>query len=162
MFLIGCFNSYFYPMKYKEEIIEISKKYSIDSALVASIINVESSYDKDVVSNKGAVGLMQLLPSTAEWIAQYNKFDFSEEKLFQPYFNIELGTCYLKYLINIFDDEKNGICAYNAGIGNVQKWLMNKEYSDDGLHLKEIPFEETDNYLNRVYKNYYYYKNRYK
>lgn len=159
---IGCFFAYFYPIKYQDEIKFYSKKYNLNSALIASVINVESGYDEEIISNKGAIGLMQLMPSTAEWVANRNGIYYNEDKLFEVSYNLNLGCYYLSYLIDYFNSEENGVCAYNAGLGNVQNWLKNKEYSQDGKKLKIIPFNETKDYLNKVYKNYHYYKNRYK
>ena len=149
-------------MKYSEEIRQVSQQCGVDSALLASVANVESGFRSDAVSSKGAVGIMQIMPSTAKWVAQKYKKDFSEEKLKDEEFNIMLGGYYLSYLIDYFGDTKLGICAYNAGQGNVAKWLNDKDYSLDRKKLDKIPFEETRNYLNKVNKNYYYYKNRYK
>lgn len=161
-FLIGSFNAYFYPMTYKNEIITYSNKFGVTSALVASVANVESNFHEDAVSNKGAIGVMQLLPSTAEWVAKKMNIEYSEEMLLNGAYNIKIGSFYLSYLIDYFDSEKLGICAYNAGQGNVSAWLKNSNFSKDGKNLDKIPFKETENYLNKVYKNYNYYKNRYK
>ena len=161
-FCIGAFNECFYPMTYKEEIYTLGNTYGVKSALIASVANVESNFKEEAVSNKGAVGVMQLMPSTAEWLANKLGIEYYEKKLFEGEYNLELGSYYLAYLINYFKDEKLGICAYNAGQGNVSLWLKNKDYSKDGKTLDKIPFEETKNYINKVYKNYNYYKNRYK
>lgn len=149
-------------MTYREEITSFGNAYGVKSALVASVANVESNFNENAVSNKGAVGVMQIIPSTAQWLASKIGEEYSEEKLLDGKFNLKLGTYYLSYLINYFGNEKLGICAYNAGQGNVSSWLKNGEYSKDGKNLDKIPFEETKNYLNKVYKNYNYYKNRYK
>ena len=161
-FFIGAFNAYFYPMTYKEEIQLYSKNYEVSGALIASVANVESNFKEDAVSNKGAKGIMQLMPNTAKWIAGKIGENYSDELLTQGEYNIKLGSYYLSYLIKYFQDEKLGVCAYNAGQGNVSSWLKNQEYSKDGKTLIKIPFPETQNYLNKVYKNYNYYKNRYK
>ena len=161
-FIIGSVQSFFYPMSYKTEIEEVSQKYNIDGALIASVINVESGFNEKAISNKGAVGIMQIMPSTAKWIAQKNKIDYDEKMLENPYYNIQIGSIYLSYLINYFNDKELGICAYNAGQGNVSNWLKARQYSKDGKTLDTIPFNETKDYLNKVNKNYYYYKNRYK
>ncbi len=161
-YTIGCFYAYFYPMTYADTIVEYSNSYNVDSALVASVVNSESSFKNDVKSQKGAIGLMQLMPTTAEWVATKLNEEYSEEKLYEPEYNIKLGTYYLGYLIEYFGDTELGLCAYNAGQGNVSNWLLNKEYSTDGKTLTKIPYKETENYLNRVYKNYHYYKNKYK
>lgn len=161
-FCLGAFNAFFYPMTYKEEISILGNTYGVKSALIASVANVESNFNEDAISNKGAVGVMQLMPSTAQWLAGKIGEEYSEDKLLKGEFNLKLGAYYLSYLIGYFGDEKLGICAYNAGQGNVSSWLKNEEYSKDGKNLNKIPFEETKNYLNKVYKNYKYYKNRYK
>lgn len=161
-FSISCLNGYLYPMKYKEEIISSAQEFSVDSSLVASVANVESGYRADVVSPKGAVGIMQLLPSTAKWLAENLGEEFEEERLFEPEYNIRLGSCYLSYLLKTFEDEKSAICAYNAGQSKVKSWLENEEFSSDKVTLKKIPFPETENYLNKVLKNLRVYEKRYK
>ena len=137
-FCIGAFFSYNYPMKYSSEIKRYSKEFDINSALVASVANVESNFREDVISNKGAKGIMQLMPATAEWVAGKINQDFEEERLLDGEYNLMLGSYYLSYLINYFNSEKLGVCAYNAGQGNVAAWLKNKDYSDDGKSLKKI------------------------
>ena len=162
IYTVGCVFSYFYPMSYSQEIVKYAELYNINSALVASVINTESGFNEHAKSIKGAIGLMQIMPTTAEWVSNIIGIDFDEKNLYQPEYNIEIGTYYLSYLKNCFDDEKLALCAYNAGQGNVKKWLNNKEYSSNGKTLDYIPYQETKNYLNKVYKNYHYYKNKYK
>ncbi len=162
IFLIGCFNAYFYPMKYNEEIKIYAEKYQVEASLVASVACAESGFNENAISSKGAVGIMQLMPETAEWLCSKIGIDYDKEKLIDVNYNIEIGTYYLSYLINLFDNQKVALCAYNAGIGNVRNWLKNREYSKDGKTLNKIPFDETNNYVKKVNKNNYYYKNKYK
>lgn len=159
---LSCFYSYFYPMTYSEEIQEISNQYDVDSALIASMVNAESGFKEKAVSSKGAIGLMQLMPSTAEWLAGNMDVEYNEELLYTAEYNLRLGIFYVNYLINVFNSEKLVLCAYNAGPTNVKNWLNNKEYSQDGKTLLKIPYNETKVYVNKVYKNYHYYKNKYK
>lgn len=161
-YLVGCFYAYFYPMKYKDEIYEYSSQYQVEAALVASIANTESGFNEKSCSSKGAVGIMQLMPSTAKWLADKMGEQYSEGMLYDGSYNIKLGSYYISYLISQFEDEKVALCAYNAGQGNVREWLKNSEFSADGKTLDKIPFKETKNYISKVYKNYNYYKNRYK
>ena len=161
-YTVGACYAYFYPMTYKEQITQYSKQYDVDAALIASIANVESGFNNNAVSNKGAIGVMQLLPSTAEWLAEKLKMSYSKDQLFDEEYNIKLGTFYLSYLISYFGNEKSAVCAYNAGQGNVKNWLANKEYSSDGKMLSKIPFKETENYLKKINKNYSFYKTKYK
>ena len=161
-FLIGCFNAYFYPMKYSETIERVAGEYQISASLVASIANAESGFNENAVSKKGAVGIMQIMPETARWLADKMHIEFSEDMLKDAEYNIQMGAFYISYLKEIFSNQKVVLCAYNAGIGNIKKWLKDDRYSSDGQSLKEIPFKETKNYVNRVLKNNYYYKKKYK
>ena len=96
---------------------------------------------------------------TAEWIA--GKIGRSDYDLFNENDNIEFGTYFLSYLLSCFQDEKLAICAYNAGQGNVYRWLTTKEYSLDGKTLDKIPFKETREYLEKVEKNMKIYQNKF-
>ena len=158
---LGSFYAYFYPMKFCDEIKEYSTEFGVEPALVASVINVESGYREKAISSKGAQGLMQIMPSTGEWLAGKIGEKYEDNVLLEGKFNIKIGTYYLSYLINQFGDKKLALCAYNAGQRNVKEWLKNSEYSQDGKTLKKIPFLETENYIKKVEKNYSYYKNRY-
>lgn len=149
-------------MTHSEKITNYGEKYNINPAIIAAVANVESGFNEEAVSNKGAVGLMQLMPSTAKWLAGKAGVDYNEESLKQVDYSLNLGSLYLSYLIDFFQDERLGICAYNAGQGNVSSWLSNKNYSSDGKTLTVIPFAETRNYLVKVLNNYNYYKNKYK
>ncbi len=149
-------------MKYQEEIIENAKLNDLSPALIASIINVESGFRKDVVSNKGAIGLMQIMPQTAEWICSKNSLNFDELDLKDEKTSIKLGSQYLEILTNTFENLDSAICAYNAGPSKVKSWLANEEYSKDGVKLNKIPYKETSDYLNKVKKNLRHYSNRYK
>ena len=148
-----------YPLKYKDYILEASKQYNVEPYLVASIINSESSFDKCVVSQKGAVGLMQIMPSTASMVAKQLKL--SEYDLFDEQTNIKIGTYYLSTLLSYFGDLSVAICAYNAGPTRVKSWLENEEFSGDGKTLDSIPYAETQRYLANVLKNIKFYQNRF-
>jgi len=91
-FCVGAFYSFNYPMKYSQVIKEFSADYKVESALIASVVNVESSFREGVVSSKGAVGLMQLLPSTAEWLSGQMGEAFEEEKLKEAKYNLKLDN----------------------------------------------------------------------
>ena len=140
----------FYPLKFKEEIIKYSNKYSIDTALVFSVVKCESSFNPKAVSDKGAIGLMQITKPTANYIAQ--KLKVSDYDLFNAESNLNFGCYYLSYLYERFKDTDTVIVAYNAGEGNVSNWLRNKNYSFDGVSLYKIPFPETRLYLKEINK----------
>ena len=144
-----------YPIGYKNYINKYSKEYGIDPYLTASIINVESNFDVKAKSSKDARGLMQISPVTADWAAkELDLTDFTLESLYEPDINIRIGCWYLSVLAKEYDNNLEVIlAAYNGGSGNVNKWLSNKKYSDDGRNLKEIPFKETKEYVEKVIKN---------
>ena len=131
-----------YPVKYESEIKSAAAENGLADELVAAVVWTESGFDAGARSRRGASGLMQLMPATAKWCADVLGVEYEEEMLFDAKYNIRLGTFYLKYLYEKFGDERLALAAYNAGEGNVMKWL------DAGL--KEFPFKETANYVERV------------
>ncbi|WP_238886314.1 lytic transglycosylase domain-containing protein [Clostridium sp. YIM B02551] len=152
-----------YPLKYKDYILKYSKENGLDPYLVMSVINTESKFNKDVASKKQAIGLMQLTEPTAEWIAKsMNDINFKSEDLFDPEKNIKMGCWYLKNLQEEFGTTELVLAAYNAGRGNVSKWLNNSDISKDGKNLHNIPYGETDKYIKKVKVNYNIYKLLYK
>ena len=156
----GLIKRYEYPLKYKEEIISVSNAFGFESALIFSMVKTESSFNEKAQSKKGAKGLMQLLDSTAKFVAEMQgveKYD-----IFNVQTNLSFGCCYLKYLSKKFTNLKTAIVAYNAGEGNVNEWLKNKEYSKDGRNLIKIPFRESEEYLEKIEKSLSNYKKLYK
>ncbi len=156
LFIISAYayveRKFIYPLAYQETVFKYSNEYSLDKPLVFAIIKVESGFNKNAHSNRGAVGLMQITPTTAEYIAKLlNEKDYNlkDEKT-----NIRYGCYYLRYLLNKFIKVDTALCAYNAGEGRVDGWLKNKEYSDDGISLFNIPFAETKEYINKINKSY--------
>ena len=143
-----------YPIKYKDLIVEYSVKYNLEPELVSSLIGAESGFDKDAVSNAGAVGLMQVLPSTAVEIS--NKLGVEYYDLHSPRDNIEFGCYYLKYLLDYYKgDVVYSLCAYNAGINNVKYWDFNGD-------VDKIPIKQTKNYVKKILRSYWMYGNIYK
>lgn len=149
--IIGAF-LIFYPLAYRENIISIANEYNLPPVLIASVINAESGFDTQAVSSVGAVGLMQLMPETAEFIANKEGITFDKSRLFEPEYNITLGTAYIKYLVDTFSDTDTALCAYNAGPTRVKEWLLNPEFSD-GERLTSTPYPATNYYLSKIKQN---------
>ncbi len=151
-----------YPMKYTEYIFEYAKEYNIDPVLLCAVINVESNFDKDAASHKGAKGLMQLMEPTADWGAEKIGLEnFTFDQLGDPETNIRIGSWYLSTLGKQYNqDLELMLTAYNAGSGNVSKWLKDARYSKDGATLHYVPYAETRNYIRRVMNNMYVYRFR--
>lgn len=143
-----------YPIKELAIITKYSQENNLDIAMVFSIINIESSFRPNVKSKADAIGLMQLKVATANDMAQMqNESVVTEIDLFDKEINIKYGCRYLRYLIDYYDNEKLALCAYNAGLGNVNTWLLNKNYLDSDGMLIIIPYPETEQYLNKYEKN---------
>lgn len=157
---VGIFYYVKYPIKYNNEIIAYSVENDLDPTLVASLINVESSFKANSKSKTGAIGLMQIMPKTGEFVATMLNEDFNEENLYNPKTNIKYGCRYLKYLKEKFNDEKTMLIAYNAGEGSVNLWLKNKEYSNNGVNLNTIPYKTTSDYVQKIIHGEKYYKSR--
>lgn len=143
-----------FPVKERKFLEEICNKYNLELSLVLSVINIESGWDEKAVSHSGAMGLMQVMPTTAKEVAEkLSLSDFTEEDLYDANTNIEIGCFYLRYLLDTFgDDEKLALCAYNAGPNKVREWQTNDEYWD-GKDLVKIPYKETAKYIKKAKLN---------
>lgn len=154
--------TYVYPLEYKDEVLEYSQKYNLDPYLVFAVINAESGFDKHATSSKNARGLMQITESTAKEVNEItNSVDsLDEENIYNEDINIELGCQYLASLISRYNGNYYlAICSYNAGIGNVDKWISQGQITEElNTTNIELPFKETTRYLKKVIHNYKMYK----
>ena len=149
-----------YPLSYETEITAASEKYHVDKALIYGVIKTESNFDPQAVSSAGAIGLMQIMPDTFTWLQTYYKEEntYTTDDLYDPTINIDYGVELLSILLEKYGNEETALCAYNGGVGHVDEWLKNPQYSDDGKTLKEVPFGETDRYRRLVEQNKSIYK----
>jgi len=152
-----------YPIDYEEEIIASTKQFDVDPFLVLSIIQVETRFEEDKVSIKGATGLMQIMPDTANWIVKNGPFSADSIKFVnKPEINIKFGTWYLKQLEHQFNgNQVVMVAAYNAGPGNVSKWLQSGVWDGTYVGIKNIPFGETRHYIQRIFHFYERYQSIY-
>ena len=139
----------FYPVSYATQINGSAARHDVDPCLVAAVIKCESDWDPSAQSGAGAVGLMQLMPETAQELADLGVVDAAEydvSRLTDPSVNIEYGTAYLAYLSQELGSTDEVIAAYNAGLGTVRSWLA------DGTQgvAEAITYPETRLYLQRV------------
>lgn len=143
-----------FPRPYRAEV----RESGLQEALVYSVMKAESGFDEDAKSKAGAVGLMQLLPATAEFICGLSGIPFEAERLTEGEYNVRLGCAYLLYLFGKFECEETALCAYNAGEGTVSEWLKNPAYSRDGRTLEKIPYAETAEYVKKIGKYQKFYR----
>jgi soluble lytic murein transglycosylase len=145
-----------YPFSYREVIVEEAKKNNLDPLLIAAVVWVESSFNDNAESAKGARGLMQVMPETGTWAAeQIGLENFSKEKLFDPHINITIGTWYLGDLFRQFDGNPYvALAAYNGGRGHVRRWLQEGIWDGSRESLTDIPFPETRSFVIKVEQAY--------
>lgn len=153
-----------YPKKYENIVKTYAQKYQVDELLIYAIIKAESNFKEEVVSNSGAIGLMQIMESTAEEIAnELNIEDFTGiEDLKNIETNIEFGVKYFSDLLKEYDNNYLlALAAYNAGKGNVIKWINNGIIKSDGSDIENIPFKETNIYVRKIVRDYEIYQKIY-
>ncbi|HOK09563.1 MAG TPA: transglycosylase SLT domain-containing protein [Candidatus Hydrogenedens sp.] len=154
-----------FPMPYYQSVLHWSKKVDVNPFLIWSIMKQESSYRTSVISTSNARGLLQLIPSTAKWIANKDDrlkgIDYFLWKY--PEYNIALGSVYFRYLLDRFNGNVvYAIAGYNAGPGRVDEWKRNIKDNDLETFIENIPFKETRNYVKKVLGNYAGYHSIYK
>lgn len=153
-----------YPLYHYDMIEQNASDFQVDPMLVAAIVRVESKFKETNVSHAGAIGLMQLMPESASWIAGQSGLAYnSPEDLAQPQINIRLGSWYVAYLDKRFKGNLvAAIAAYNSGPSRVERWLSDGTWDGTVEHLEQIPVGETRHFVQRVLYSYERYKDIYK
>lgn len=150
----------FYPVPYAAWVREAARSFDVDPHLVVAIMRTESHFRPDAVSPRGARGLMQLMPETALWAAEQVRMrDYTPERITDPQVNIALGTWYLRFLLDTFQQRALlAVAAYNAGPGAVQAWVEQGIWEGTLATADSIPFAETRQYVYRVLDAYRLYR----
>ena len=150
-----------YPVYMTKEINISGEKLEVDPFLIAAIIREESYYNESAKSRTGAIGLMQLMPQTANYML--NKLNASNTAdIEDARTNLYLGSNYLKYLKDKFNNDLYVVAAYNGGEGATGKWVKNFNGEDYDEFIEDIPYDETKNYVKKVFRTYQMYKKIYK
>lgn len=152
-----------YQKSYSEYVYKYSEENNIDPLLIFSIIKVESNFNKDAVSGSGAIGLMQLMEPTAKEIEiELNEDLDLPEGLYDSEVNIKIGIKYFSKLMKKYGDNYLlAVAAYNAGIGTVDKWIIDGVLEADGSNIENIPYKETNNYVRKIVRDFEMYKKLY-
>ncbi len=152
-------NQFLYPLAYSDIIERIAQRYEIDPLLVLSIIREESRFDPDATSTAGALGLMQLMPTTAQRFDRNLKLGINNPKdILNIKNNLHIGIYYLSNLVKDFGSYTYAIAAYNAGEDAVKKWLKVGKYKSVDEFIEDIPYNETRNYVKKVLTTFFEYK----
>lgn len=141
-----------YPRPYEELVDREAQEFSLDKNLIYAVMRSESRFRADAKSRAGAMGLMQLTPATFEWIGSLYPPENGGRDVLDPGDNIHCGCALLRLLLDQYGSLDVALCAYNAGMGNVESWLGEEKYSHDGESLHTIPYPETDSYVKKVKK----------
>lgn len=148
------------PVGFRDEVKMASEEIGIDKALIFAVISVESNFDPKARSVKGAVGLMQLLPSTARLVASriLSKTELSR-RVWNPRINVLLGSAFLKELLNHFRGQVVlALAGYNAGVGVARSFYKRFKRLDADLFLEILPYKATAHYVKKVLAMYSAYK----
>jgi soluble lytic murein transglycosylase len=147
-----------YPLAYWPEVSKEADRSRLDPLLLLSLMREESRFDYEAFSPAGAVGLMQLMPSTAERTARAAGIVLEDsEELFSAETNIVIGAQYFRSLVNEFGSVTPSLAAYNAGEIAVRKWLLRGDYSSYDEFVEDIPYKETREYVKRIMRSYFHY-----
>lgn len=152
-----------YKKDYKAYVQKYAQEYNVDENLIYALIKAESNFNSNAKSSKDAIGLMQLMESTAQDVCKKTDLQISSdelsEKLLEPDININIGTKYLSILIQKYGNIEIAITAYNAGIGTVDNWIEKGIINSDGSNVENIPYKETNNYVRKILRDYKIYTN---
>ena len=151
-----------YPKTFKEYVSIYSEEYNIDENLIYALMKAESNFKSKAVSNRGAIGVMQLMEETALDVAKKAKIDIDEnnlkQELLKPEVNIKIGTIYIKTLLDQYQNVEVALAAYNAGIGTVNTWIEEGIIKKDGRDIENIPYKETNQYVRKILRDYKIYE----
>ena len=145
-----------YPLEYSDLVEKAAAKYDLDPNLIYGVIHTESGFNPNAESSAGARGLMQVMPSTLDWLAgmRGESGQVTADDLFTPSVCIDYGCYLLRYNLDLFaQDETSAVAAYNAGFGKVQEWVTDGSVSSNGKTIdkpENIPIKETRDYVSKV------------
>lgn len=139
-----------FPLVHTQSIMQEAHRHQIDPSLIFAVTRQESAFVNNAKSSAGALGLMQLMPSTAHMVAKKHQINIHGQKLFEPATNIRLGTSYLRMMLDSYQNHPAlAAAAYNAGPGRIRKWLPEKAMPADAW-VETIPIRETRDYVQNV------------
>ncbi len=143
-----------FPLPYRASLERFTAQYNIDPFLMAALIRQESEFDPQAVSVTGARGLSQIQPTTGREQAQKLKLVFTPAKLFQPDFNLQLGTFYFDWLSKQLNGDLEAVLAsYNAGMSRAKQWQKWGDFREPAEFIETIPITQTRDYVQAVRRN---------
>ncbi len=152
-----------YPLPFRSNLEQLARERDLDPFIVAGLIRQESEFDAGAISRSNARGLTQVMPSTGSWLAgKMGLGRYSTAMLHVPETNLNLGTYYMRMMLNQLDQNwEFMLAAYNAGKGRVDRWRTWFDYREPAEFVESIPFDETRNYVQVVLRNADFYRRLY-
>ena len=149
-----------YPTPHRDAVSAAARQWGLDEALMYAIIRQESRFMPEARSRVGATGLMQLMPATARWVArQIPVQHYKPELLTRPDINVNMGTYYFGRVLAELGHPMLATAAYNAGPGRARRWREERAL-DGAVYAETIPFNETRDYVKKVFANAWFYRHR--
>ncbi len=147
-----------YPLAYWQTVSEISDLYTLDPFILLAVMREESRFDPNARSIAGALGLMQIMPHTADSLNKHLKMDIDDASdIYNVRTNITVGAYYLNSLLKEFGSLPLALAAYNAGHDRVREWVKEGKYRSHDEFIEDIPYDETKTYVKRVLLTYFTY-----
>ncbi|HEX2714577.1 MAG TPA: lytic transglycosylase domain-containing protein, partial [Candidatus Acidoferrales bacterium] len=142
-----------FPLPFEVSLRSAAARNKVDPMLVAGLIRQESTFQPDALSPAGAIGLMQVLPRTAKRLARRLKLGYARSKLFNPEYNLLVGSLYLADLLRGEGSPEAALAAFNAGEERVAGWRAERRFEEPAEFVESIPFTETREYVQIVMRN---------
>jgi soluble lytic murein transglycosylase len=142
-----------FPLPYESSLRKAAEGNRVDPMFMAGLVRQESAFESNAVSHQGAMGLMQVMPSTASKLARQLKVRYARASLTDPGYNLKLGARYLADLLQVFGTQEAVLAAYNAGEDRVVQWTTGQNYLETAEFVESIPFTETREYVQIVIRN---------
>ncbi len=142
-----------FPLPFEAEVKHTASSARLDPMFVAAVIRQESVFQPEAVSRAGAIGLMQVLPKTGWKMARRLRVRYNRARLFDPEYNLRLGTLYLADLLQAYGTPEAALAAFNAGEDRVEAWTTGQKYEETPEFVESIPFTETREYVQIVMRN---------
>lgn len=159
-FAVGMFfilRELFFPKAYSDTVEEYCEYYNIDTDFIFAVINTESGFNTNAVSDVGASGLMQIMEDAFLWTRKHLNAvhtDIEYSDMMTPEYNIEYGSCMLAFYYDKYGSYELAAAAYHAGTNQVDRWLHNGDISKDNFKISDIPSDTTSHYVKKLMWSY--------
>lgn len=148
-----------YQKRYSEEVERYSREFSVDPALIYSVIYTESGFNPEAKSEVGAIGLMQIIEDSFDWVAmKLERQDLEFSDMYTPEYSIMFGCYMLSYLYERYGSIELTAAAYHSGMGTVDRWIAAGEVDPENVRLEDIQGANTSHYVRKILRAYKYYK----